>query len=629
MKTISAAQLQREILAKRIQVVQCIPVVGIEAKGGDVHSIFTLDTLDSRRKQELVLRLAYVKLMLRKQITAGQRRKVEEALAKRDGEHPEIHAESKRLGIVVDESAFEFPSASTVMRWMRAYASSGGNPCSLVSGYVFRTPEKRLDPRIVKAARHVVRTFYLTKKRPTIRVALDQANDELQKSVSASESKTAAKPAALSVSMAALRNAIAEVSPYQRDKLRYGSAYAENQWRYSLGGVRGNHVMARYEVDHTILDIVVVHDVTGMPLGRPTITVIVDAASGYIVGMHISFWGAGLASVFSALKNAILPKGDLVAALGLKKRWLSCGIPDLMVVDNGLKFHSPHFHHAATLLNLDVLYCKVRQPWLKPMVERAIQEINRALPVAGRVEKRLNNYIPIDPTKSAAILFGDLCRGLVREVVERLHFEVNERTLELPHDVFEDGLSKLLPPRLPTSVAELDIIAGIGKTMTVGNEGIVSDYIRFNSTELQELRRSHALKFSVPVKINPEDLGAVFVQSPVDRRWLTVPSCFLEYSEGLSLVQHRAIRKLAKDRLSARNAEEELTRVRRELADCWNGAVKTGRRLQAAQLKAMEGLSSAVAWKATSTAADRPAKPVLAPSELLPPPKELETYELA
>lgn len=158
------------------------------------------------------------------------------------------------------------------------------------------------------------------------------------------------------------------------------------------------------------------NDLTGLPMGRPTITVVVDSFSGYIVGIHVSFWSAGLANALAAFKIAIRPKDFLTEHAGLTNKWLAYGIPDLIVVDNGLEFHSKHFHTAAMHLATDVLHCAVRQPWLKPMVERAIGEINGYLPTAGRVEKQLTNYLPENPDKTACITFGALCTGLLKAV---------------------------------------------------------------------------------------------------------------------------------------------------------------------------------------------------------------------
>jgi len=207
-------------------------------------------------------------------------------------------------------------------------------------------------------------------------------------------------------------------------------------------------------------------------------------------------------------------------------------LPDKMIV-------APH-------LATDVQHCAVRQPWLKPFVERAIGQINGYLPKPGRVERQLDNYLPESPDRTACITFGSLCQGLLKEIVDVYPFQTNERTLELAHDLYRDGLTSQLAPRLPSSFDELDLIMASVKSATVGNEGVVKDYLRYNSPELQELRRRVGLSFRTAIKFNPENINHVWVQDPVEHGWISVPSCHPDYTEGLSTVQHKAIRLLKK-----------------------------------------------------------------------------------
>jgi putative transposase len=227
-------------------------------------------------------------------------------------------------------SAVHIPTASTVMDWMRKFERSGGNPLSLLSGNSLRRTSGRLHPLILETARRKVRDFYCTRKRPTAHATKLLIDREL--SVQAARGRI--DEAEATISIATLRRVIHEISPFDRCVARYGPAYARNKWRYSLGGIDAPRVLARYEIDHTILDIVVGHDVTGMPMGRPTITVVVDSYSGYIAGFYISFWSAGLASALSAFKVAIRPKDFLTEHAGLRHRWLALGIPDLITSDS-------------------------------------------------------------------------------------------------------------------------------------------------------------------------------------------------------------------------------------------------------------------------------------------------------
>lgn len=589
-KTMTVAQLQRDITAHRLAVVSAttrephLPTESASDPDRPELIIHTVEDLPQRHREAVDFRHRLVKQLRRAGITRGQRRAIAATLQRLIAGAAAGEPASE-LAVQVAERK---PSVSAVMGWMRRFELSDSNPFSLVDRTVYRQQPKRLDPRAIEIAQRHIEQHYCTRQRPT----LAQTKLLIERDLCAEAATGALPPSAASISTSSLRRLTHELGAFERDVARYGIAYARNRWRYSKQGLDVPGAMARYEIDHTILDIVVIHDVTGMPLGRPTITIVVDAFSGYITGLFVSFWGTGLATSLAAIKVAISPKDDLTSGLGLANPWIAYGIPLMLVVDNGLEFHSPHFHAAARHLNTDLLFCKVRQPWLKPIVERSIGSITGILPTHGRVEKPRDNYLPIAPDKTASITFGALCEGLVKSVVDVLPFEIKQRKLYRPFDRFSESLAEQLPPALPTSTRELDLIAAISKPMTVSGEGVVTQYLRYRSDELERLRRDISTKFQTTVKINPEDLSEVYVQDPRTKGWLVVPSCDPSYTTDLSLVQHKAIRQRLKGELARNNAAEKLAQAKLELLDLWSSAASRGKRLRSDALRRLSGLTS-------------------------------------
>jgi len=91
------------------------------------------------------------------------------------------------------------------------------------------------------------------------------------------------------------------------------------------------------------------------------------------------------------------------------------------------------------------------------------------------VERRIDNYLPIDPDKSAAIPFSGLCQGLLKAFVDVHAFQINERKLALPYDLFADSFHRVPPPNLTADLSKLDVIVAPSKELTVSGEGVVSD----------------------------------------------------------------------------------------------------------------------------------------------------------
>ncbi len=567
-------KLTKEISDGRISVLRGdrAPTRGEESLKTAVHD---LAAVDERYVNELSGRLSYINALRKQGLRRGMRAAIRTAL-------PTI---AKAL------NQPRCPSASAVMEWWRDLDRSGGNTHAVINGNARRQQPRRIHPTVEAALKRTIASEYCTRARNSLVHVQAMLHRQLESLAQKGEiPKEAATVSAATIA----RRVRDDIDGFTLDTTRYGAAFAKNKWRYSLGGVGASRPLERFEVDHTVLDIVVVCDSTGLPLGRPTITVIVDSFSGYVCGFFISFWGTGIAPALSALKLAMLPKEQFLdPAFGLENRWLGYGIPELIVVDNGLEFHSLQFLRVALALNIDLLFCAVRQPWLKPVVERTMRTINASLPAFGRVERRIDNYVPINPDESAALTFSALSAGLLKAFVDVHPFEVNERKLARPFDLFNEGFHRVPPPNLPIDASRLDVIVAPSKELTVGNEGVVTDYLRFNSPELQQMRRRIGERFRTMVTIPHENLECLHVQDPKTKSWLMVPSCNPEYTTGLSLVQHRAIRNFRRERLLSRDAIADLMRRKAELAAFWASQAPRRPKRAAAIVQKCVGLTSA------------------------------------
>lgn len=574
--------------------------------------IFDLESLPERHATKVKRQVSYIRALRRQGLTRGMRQAVE-------AEIPKIAStlEDKRP-----------PSTSTVMHWWRQFERNDGVVNSLVSGHVFKKVGKR-KPWAQAIIKETLRKVYCTRARRSLKAVAIEVNRRL-----AQAAKERGAPAdEMAVSESTIRRYKSEIEPYALDVARFGAAYARNKWRYSLRGANCTRALQRYEIDHTLMDIVVICDRTGFPLGRPTITVVVDSFSGYVVGFFVSFWGPGLATTFSSLKVAFGPK-DLytLSSMPMEHKWLAMGICELLAMDNGLEFHSPQMRSVALQLDMDLLYCPVRQPWLKPTIERVMGSHTSYLPVEGRVEKPLNNYLPIDPRQSARVTFSALCEGLFKAFIDIHAFEINDKKIARPYDLFEESIALLPAPPLPGDMRHLDIVVGESRTLSVGNEGVVMKYLRYNSKELQQLRRSVACNFKTQIKFTPGNLGQVFLQVPNSANWMPVPCCFPEYAEGLSVVQHKAIRQHAKSELKARGVDEILMRAKNQLHEHWNSQVIIGKRLKSNHLRALSGLTSAHSLgeqppEVALHVATPSGKSVLCDTDLVPPPREIPVFD--
>jgi putative transposase len=117
--------------------------------------------------------------------------------------------------------------------------------------------------------------------------------------------------------------------------------------------------------------------------------------------------------------------------------------------------------------------------------------------------------------------------------------------------------------------------------------------LTYSSNELRDVKKDIGEKFRTFVKWNPDDLSQVFVQHPLNKGWLTVPSIRVDYTAGLSWIQHRLIRQHARQQHIEGGTYERLLRARQELHELWmNPIARRNRAQDVRNLAKFTGLSS-------------------------------------
>lgn len=566
------AELLKQVWSGRLNLLNHGAAVLSEARSA-APSIQTLAALKPAARQELERRLAYLKGIDQAHVSLGQRPQIAKV----------IDTVAARLG---DSRK---PSTSAVMRWARQLHAAQGYAGAVVDKRATRKAGRRISPVMEQIVAKAVQQVYLTRARNSLVHTQAVIHAEAAKKVRAGQlSQDDAR-----ISLATLSRRVADVDRYRVIEARYGAARARMVCRTSMDGGAAEYPLQRVEVDHTPLNWVVVCDRTGLPLGRPTLTALVDAYSNYVLGFYVSFYGSGLASVAGALRCAVQAKDDMTKGLSLSNRWLAEGIPDRLVLDNGLEFHSPVFQLMGWELGMDFTYCRVRTPWLKPHVERFFSTLDTLTLAKGRIHKRMANVVEIDPVDGAAVMFSDFVKGIVQFVVDVHPFQINQRKLARPHDLFLEGIQRRPPVHFPSDLEALRLTYARSATRIVGPGGVELAGLPYGGPELLDMRKCHGERFKALIKWDLDDVSRIWVQDPKSKQWVASNCRWHAYADGLSWIQHSTIRKFALKELKNCNAVEYLEQARLRLHEHWMDATAWKTRADRKLAAVMTGYTSA------------------------------------
>lgn len=610
-RTLRKYRLLQDIEAGKYAVV----VPGLTA-GSDSNDVQTHDAspLPECVQAQIDRRHAYVIGMRKLGITRGNRRLVPKAI--------------ERVATQLKDD--RPPSPSTVLAWAKRYEESGDNARALASGNYRRQSPKRVPTAMEQLIREKIRTVYLTRDRYSMKHTRNVIVSEADKL--AAEGKITPEQARISVST--VGRWISELDRFHVIARRYGAARARLLCRTPMGDDYPRLPFEQVEVDHTPLDWVVICDIRGIPLGRPLLTATICAATGYPTGVYLSFYGGGLTSVSGVFRNTIQVKDGICAIVGTTHRWLASGIPDGLVLDNALEFHAPTFRRMARDAATDLTFARVRTPWAKPHIERFFADLGFLTLPNGRVRKRIANVIDADPRSTAAITFSNLVKGLVRYMVDVYPMQINERKLARPYDLMLEGIEQCPPASFLPNMESIRLATALSKTLTVSQGGVDLMGIPYGSAELLPMRKSIGHNFKTVIKWDPDDIDQIWVQDPTSEAWVSSPSRWPHYTQGLSWNQHLLTRKFMRKQLQLKGAEDDYRKAYMSLHQFWMDATTSISAIDAKLAAQFSGVTSARVFApsretpaATSPAPIADVEERIAPSEKREIP-DLDSFEL-
>ncbi len=440
------------------------------------------------------------------------------------------------------------PHFTTVCRWRKRFIEGGRSISRLISQIHKRgnrTP--RFSSEVVRIVQDVIDRLYMTRERPTAQEVLEQAQLEVIR-----ENKLLPTDVQLQLpTRRLLQGMIDEIPAYDRYVARYGRDAANNKFR----SVQGHRITAlpleRAEIDHTRLDMMVIDDQTGLPLGRPWITACIDDHTRCILGIHVSFADPSYLTVAKCLQHAFRPKTYLKESQpGLVNDWLAYGVMQELVVDNGMEFHSDSLESACLMLGVEIHYSARKTPWFKGKIERVLGSLNRGVAHSnpGTTFSNIFDKGDYDPSKHAVIRLSTLREAINIWVVDHYHQKPHRALKVSPNDAWKNTIA-FEDIRLPADPKLLDAIGGKAMFRSLSHKGIEYDCLYYNSPELSQLRLKYGDKQEVEIRVNPEDIGQIHVISLQDKSVMVVPAIAKEYAKGMSEWQHKICKKYAATQL--------------------------------------------------------------------------------
>ncbi|HSH71642.1 MAG TPA: hypothetical protein VK974_01175 [Methylophilaceae bacterium] len=481
------------------------------------------------------------------QALVRSRRLFLEHLEKQFGPSPD--AKSINFQLAADWSRItknleKMPSMQTIRRWLKRYQKSGKNIISLMGRETFRgNTSKRVDEKLEELGLEALHSVYLKPERFTLKLTLSIYKNLVMKENELRNEGDRLKIPTISL----LRSLLTKLPPEDVYAARHGINAARAKYRNAVHNLIVDQPFQRYEIDHTQLDIMVVDARTGINLGRPWLTMILDKSCKAITGKSISMEPPSGESLAKAFKHAIMPKNIKSKYPEIINDWDMHGLPILIVCDNGMEFYGKAFFDMCFQLGIRVEFMPRKRPWWKGSIERGMRTINAGVcgvMPGGRTFGSITEKGDYDPVKTSVITLEELEKFINIWIVD-IYNQSFHRTIQTSPAT---KWSTLVDPEdilYPEDPNVFDKITGQIDLRSWMHYGIELNHVVYNSYEFKHLyNQFHTKKRTQKVKVrwSAEDVGQITVILPDDSHIVVPATDRYSYTKGMSLRHYRLTR---------------------------------------------------------------------------------------
>ena len=469
------------------------------------------------------------------------------------------------------------PHFTTVAKWIRDYRNAGDDIRALADRHRDKGNDKARYPKEIEdLADDIISTLYLTPERRSIAECLGTLRGRVAKlNQTRLPSEQLARP-----QHSYLKRKIQELPAYDVCVARFGKRLADIRFRAAGNGVFAETPLTRAAIDHSRLDLIVVDDETGLPLGRPWLTLILDEYSRYVLGYYIGFEDPSTVSIARALRNAIMPKADLLKRYpDIQNSWDAWGTVHTLVADNGVELHGTAVETAMDTFGMIVQFCPRRKPWYKGKIERFFGTINTGLlaGIPGRTFSNVLEKADYDPLKHAVVGLATLREVVLMWIVDVYH-QTPHRTLGTPPaEAWAEAISRT-DRWLPSSSSVFDSAFSRRDDRLLSHKGIEFDGLFYNSEDMRVLREQHGTTIKVEVRVMDEDIGHLFVVAPDGRTVIKVPALDQAYAKGMTRWQHKVCRRYQRRMLDDEQRDVSLMDAKERIRQLIRNDAKRGKR---------------------------------------------------
>ncbi|WP_164479486.1 integrase catalytic domain-containing protein [Methylocystis rosea] len=196
---------------------------------------------------------------------------------------------------------------------------------------------------------------------------------------------------------------------------------------------------AIWQIDHTLVDVIVVDEQLRRPIGRPVLTIAIDVCTRMVAGFHLSLEAPSSVSVGLCLLHAVYDKTVWLNEREIDVSWPVAGLPEVLHCDNGAEFRSRALAAACREYGIKLQFRPPATPRFGGHIERLIGTMMGAVHVLpGTTFSNVKIKGDYDAEGRATFTLRELEKWIAIEIAGKYHHRIHSALLHPPVAVWRD-----------------------------------------------------------------------------------------------------------------------------------------------------------------------------------------------
>jgi putative transposase len=417
-------------------------------------------------------------------------------------------------------------SQATLYRWLRAYDQTGSALSLVESPHTGGKGQPRLGAKQNAIIKQAIETHYLTpQKKPVTKVVLEIRQQCRQAGLTAPADGT-------------IRQRIRGLSEEEKTRYRWSKKMAREKFEPQRGNFPGaGFPLSIVQIDHTLVDLVLVDEQFRQPLGKPWITVAIDVFSRMVLGFYLSYDPPGAVGTGLCMAHAILPKDLWLSSMDVRGDWPCWGVPSVLHADNAKEFRGIMLQRACEKYGTRLEFRPVKRPHWGGHIERLMGTFMKEVhTLPGTTFSNVQERKDYSSEQKAALTLSEFEQWLTTFIVDVYHKRIHQGIKTSPYERYREGIfgsasqpGTGLPERLCHEIqVRLDFMPG--EERTIQQYGVVIDHVHYYADVLRPYINSlepgsgkSRLKRKFLFKRDPRDISCLYFLEPETREYHRVP----------------------------------------------------------------------------------------------------------